>query len=331
MRRDLAAGFIALVFVLSFLLPRCASAGLSDAEKSKYTSTLSYVDIATKRKKLEISAKTNRVVFTILFASVVDSIPSAYKANTVMSQRYWAINFSGENRIFPLLFNSRFSALKSSLMSLPSGTLIKVYGKVSLAQQGKTRNYFIDVVDIEKIENAIADNGAAIDKGDYRSVAPVRLELRYPDYLGEKVKMTCAFNGIRNVPPRELASVGISMDKYFTLVLDGFGVPMVVARNNEACVDLLVSAKRGDQFTVYGSMAVCEFQAGHIKKTFLYFGVALIERASSGSVASGAPVRPPARANTPSPTPRAPTSSSKGASDGSKPPPAVYIPPKRSR
>ena len=326
-------GLTAAVSALLFLLPHYVSAGLPDVEKSKYHSNLSYVDIIANRKKLAISVKTSRVTFKILFSSVVDNIPATYNVSTVMSQRYWTIKFSGENKTLPLLFNSRFSALKSTLMSFPNGTLIKVYGKVSVAQQGKIRNYFIDVVDIEQIESTIVDKGADVDRGDYRTVDPMRLELRYPDYLGEKVKMTRAYKGVRNVPPRELASVGISMDGYFMLVMDGLDVPMIVSRNNETCVEAIVASKPGDRFTVYGTMETCEFQAGRIKKKFLYFGVALIERASSGSVGRSAPARPPVRVTESHPTtpPPPPAPPSKGASGGSNPPPAVYIPPKSSK
>ena len=322
----------AAVSALLLLLPHYASAGLSDADKSKYNSTTSYADILVKRRKLAISVKTGRVTFKILFSSVLDNVPKTYSVSTVMSQRYWTIKFAGEDKALPLLFNSRFSALKSSLMSLSSGTLIKVYGKVSTAQQGKVRNYFVDVVDIEKVETAIVDKGADVDRGDYRSVAPMRLELRYPDYLGEKVKITSNYKGVRNAPPGELASVGISMDKYFVLAVDGFGVPMIVSRNNETCVEAIIAAKPGDRFTVYGAMETCEFRSGRVKKTFLYFGVALIERVSAGSMGSSTPARPPASVPKSRSTPPAPPApASKGASSGSNPPPAVYIPPKSSK
>jgi len=264
-----------LLVLAMAIFPGVIQAELSDSDKAKYA-PVPYPDAVAQRKKLAISAKTRNVTFKILFTGLDEGIPRNYDLNSVMKQRYWKIKFSGEDKKLPLLFNSR-KALKGALQSLSSNTPIKVYGKLVSSKKGKNKVCFVDVEAVEQVTSAVTKMGATLPKDAYKDVEPLRLEIRYADYIDKPVKIQGEFKGIRNAVANTLASAGLNGDDYFTLFIKGFGTPIIVSRHNAKCVEPIISANPGEILSIYGVLRVSELKDRRGTQKYIFLGADIVE------------------------------------------------------
>jgi len=265
-------GWMILVFVL--MAATSLFGGMSESEKKTYN-RLTYQEVVAQRKTMEVSAKKRKVVFQILFNSTQEGVPVSFSNSKVLSQRYWLIKFAGEDSLLPVIFNTRNQELKRFLLASSPDTLCNVYGKLGAVKKKQKAYYYVDVTGVEAAKTEVEDE-TVFKKEDYAEVEARRLDIRFADYEDKKVRFVAKFRGIRNLVPKEMASVGVKSEKYFMLQLDGFATPVIVARGNGTCVEPIISAKSGDKFGVYGTMRKLEDSSGRSTKTFYYLSAVAI-------------------------------------------------------
>jgi len=251
-------------------------AGLAESDKKSYQK-LTYKEVVSQRKELEISAKKRKVSFQILFGAVEEGVSILFSNSKTISQRCWTIRLAGGDKLLPLIFNTRDQKLKADLLGLAPDTLIRVYGKLGSLKKKQKQYYYLEVLGFDAAKAKVDEEvSQAFSKKEYSEVVPRRLDIRFTDYIDKKVKFRGRFRGIRNSVPREMVVAGVKSDKYFMLQIDGILTPVVVSRDNMDCVEAIVAAKNGDDMVVYATMRKVDNASGKVSQSFYYLSAALV-------------------------------------------------------
>lgn len=253
------------------------SAGLSESDKKGYNKSLTYKQVVSQRKDLEISAKKRKVSFQILFGSLEEGVSTLFSNSKTISQRCWTVKFAGEDNLLPLIFNTRNQELKNALLALSPDTLIHVYGKLGSLKKKQKQYYYLEVLGFDMAKAKVDEEvSQAFSKKEYQEVEPRRIDICFADYVDKKVKFHGRFRGIRNDVPREMAVAGVKREKYFVLQIDGIITPIIVSRDNTTCIEPIITAKNGDELSVYATLRKVDNAAGRVSKVFYYLSAALV-------------------------------------------------------
>lgn len=254
--------------------------------KLQYKEEPSYLEICRNYEKI-YKRDESKVRFKIIFKNKLESLPD--KFGEAFPKSYNQIvpdgltpESSGFQRVL-IVFPSGNEKLKGDIDALEIGKPVIVFAtmKTKMYKDAKKKDadserlYVLLVEDVDSPGAVLKEDVLAAKDADFEKSKFRRVDIQYDKFLDKKVRFDMHFKDIDNRVPQMLTKLSEMTDEtHFALTpMETFHTPILVARDNERCVEPLIDAKPGDRMSLCGVLRKADDPSAQKRQVIYFFYV----------------------------------------------------------